>query len=71
MNVGKLIIACLAANARRGVLSANTASRTMESAVTVKRVSLGVLGGSEPSALRRLIDAVVGRPFLATVIVYW
>ena len=42
----------------------------MESAVTVKRVSRGVLGGSEPSAFRRLIEAVAGRPFLASVIVY-
>ena len=70
MNVGKLINACLAAKARRCVLSAKMASRTMESAVTVKRVVPGAFGNTVPSAFVRVIDAVVGRPFLASVIVY-
>ena len=60
--VGRFGIARRAANARRGVLSANTTSRTTESVPNVKRVSEAALGNGVPSDCMRARLAVVMRP---------
>ena len=54
MNVGKLIIAPLAANARRCVLSAKITSRTIESAVIVNFVSFGPFAAMLPQVEAKL-----------------